>query len=77
MLHSDILPEHDCGGELIELPEDEPNVHFAQCARCGTEFTFVPDSDWVTVVYPGMRGAYVCNQTGKLRDDLAFSGYIH
>jgi hypothetical protein len=20
-----------------------------------TEFTFVPDSDWVTVVYPGMR----------------------
>lgn len=33
MLHSDILPEHDCGGELIELPEDEPTyVHFAQCA---------------------------------------------
>ena len=55
MLHSDILPEHDCGGQLIELPEDELNVHFAQCARCGTEFTFVPDSDWVTVVYPGMR----------------------
>lgn len=24
MLHSEILPEHDCGGELIELPEDEP-----------------------------------------------------
>lgn len=42
MLHSDILPEHDCGGELIELPEDEPNVHFAQCARCGTEFTWCP-----------------------------------
>jgi len=21
---SDILPEQDCGGELIELPEDEP-----------------------------------------------------
>ena len=45
MLHSEIPPEHDCGGELIELPEDEPTyVHFAQCARCGTEFTFVPDS---------------------------------
>jgi hypothetical protein len=42
--------------KVIELPEDEPTyVHFAQCARCGTEFTFVPDSDWVTVVYPGMR----------------------
>jgi hypothetical protein len=53
--HSEILPEQDCGGELIELPEDEPYVHFAQCARCGTEFTYVPDSDWVTVVYPGMR----------------------
>jgi hypothetical protein len=24
VLHSEILPEHDCGGELIELPEDEP-----------------------------------------------------
>jgi hypothetical protein len=55
VLHSEILPEHDCGGELIELPEDELNVHFAQCAGCGTEFTFVPDSDWVTVVCPGMR----------------------
>jgi hypothetical protein len=56
VLHSEILPEHGCGGELIELPEDEPTyVHFAQCARCGTEFTFVPDSDWVTIVYPGMR----------------------
>jgi hypothetical protein len=34
VLHSDILPEQDCGGELIELPEDEPTyVHFAQCAR--------------------------------------------
>ena len=47
MLHREI-PEHDCG-ELIELPEDEPtHVHFAQCARRGTEFTFVLDSDWVT-----------------------------
>ena len=56
MLHSEILPEQDCGGELIGLPEDEPTyVHFAQCVRCGTEFTFVPDSDWVTVVYPARR----------------------
>ena len=56
MLHSEILLEQNCGGELIELPEDEPtHVHFARCARCETEFTFVPDSDWVSVVYPGMR----------------------
>jgi hypothetical protein len=41
--YSEILPEHDCGGELIELPEDDPTyVHFAQCARCETELTFVP-----------------------------------
>jgi hypothetical protein len=56
VLHSEILPEQDCDGELIELPEDGPTyVHFAQCVRCGTEFTYVPDCDWVTVVYPGMR----------------------
>ena len=54
MLHSDILPEHNCGGALIELPRTRQRM-FAQCARCGTEFTFLPDSDWVTVVYPGMR----------------------
>jgi hypothetical protein len=24
VLHSEILPEQDCGGELIELSEDEP-----------------------------------------------------
>jgi len=52
----EILREQDCGGELIELPEDDPRyVHFAQCARCGTEFTSVPDSDWVTVGYPRIR----------------------
>jgi hypothetical protein len=55
MLHSEIIPEHNCGGELIELSEDEPTYVHSQCARCGAEFTFVPDSDWVTVVYPGMR----------------------
>jgi len=39
---------------IPELPEDQPTcVHFAQCARCETEFTYMPDCDWVTVVYPG------------------------
>jgi hypothetical protein len=56
MLHRDILPEHSCDGELIELHEDDPTyVHFAQCASCGIEFTCTPDCDWVTVVLPGMR----------------------
>jgi hypothetical protein len=29
MLHSDILPEHDCGGELIELPSGAAFSHTA------------------------------------------------
>ena len=56
MRHSEILPEQNCDGELIELPEDQPTyTYVAQCARCGTEFTYMPDCAWVTVVYPGMR----------------------
>jgi hypothetical protein len=56
VLHNEIIPEQDCNGELIEPPDDVPtHVHLAQCARCGTEFTYVPDCDWITVVYPGMR----------------------
>jgi hypothetical protein len=55
VLDSGVLPEQDCDGELIELPEDGPTCHFVQCDRCGTEFTYVPDSERATVVYPGMR----------------------
>jgi hypothetical protein len=59
MLHSDILPEQGCDGELIEVPERcTPKVTFSRCAKCWTEFMYVPDdSKWVTVVYPGMKGS--------------------
>ena len=55
MLHSDIVPEHECDGELIELPATSEHVRHAWCSSCGTEFTYPPDSDWVTIVLPGMR----------------------
>jgi hypothetical protein len=54
-LNSNIVPENPCDGELIP-PEEAPTyLHFVRCSSCGTEFTFEPDSDWVTVVLPGMR----------------------
>jgi hypothetical protein len=55
MLHSDIVPEHECDGELIELTPTPAYVQHAICSWCGTEFTYQPDSTWVTVVLPGMR----------------------
>jgi hypothetical protein len=57
MLHSDIVPEHDCNGELIEVDQRSKRIRcFFWCSSCRTEFTFEPDSDWVTIVTPGMRG---------------------
>jgi len=55
MLHSDIVPEHECKGEPIELPQTPPHVQRAWCSSCGTEFAYQPDSDWVTIVLLGMR----------------------
>jgi hypothetical protein len=49
MLHSDILPEHSCDGELIQWDRSHAYLKQARCSTCGTEFTYVPDSDWVTV----------------------------
>jgi hypothetical protein len=49
MLHSDILPEHECDGELIELPPTPKHVHHAGCSSCGAEFKYLPDSDWVFI----------------------------
>jgi len=57
MLHSDILPGHSYDGELIPLKESSTYVQVALCSSCGTEFSFEPDSDWVTVVYPVMRNS--------------------
>jgi hypothetical protein len=45
MLHSDILPEHSCDGELIQLDRSHAYLKQARCSTCGTEFTYAPDSD--------------------------------
>ena len=55
MLHNDIVPEHSCDGKLVPLEEAPTCLHFVLCSSCGTEFAFEPDSDWVTVVLPGMQ----------------------
>lgn len=57
MLHSDLFPEFGCDGELIELPERCTELlTVSLCAKCWTEFSYVPDdSRWVKVVYPGMK----------------------
>ena len=54
MLHSDIVPEHLCNGELIEVDQSSTRIRRVWCSSCRTEFTFEPDSDWVTFVTPGM-----------------------
>ena len=53
MLHSDIVPEHECDGELIELTPDPSASDVASWSWCGAESTFQADSDWVTIVLPG------------------------
>jgi hypothetical protein len=30
-------------------------LHLFLCSRCRTEFTYQPDSSWVTIVLPGMK----------------------
>lgn len=56
MLHRDLIPEIGCDGELIQVDErSTKDVTVARCSICGTDSTYVPDSDWVTIVSPGMR----------------------
>jgi hypothetical protein len=55
MLHSDMAPEHCCDGDLIQLKVSTQYLRVVRCSACGTEFTYVPDSSWVTMVLPGMR----------------------
>jgi hypothetical protein len=57
MLHSDIIPEHCCDGKLIQRDQTPAFIQIVWCSSCGTEFTYVRDSDWVTVVLPGMRSS--------------------
>jgi hypothetical protein len=65
MLHSDIVPEHPCNGELIQPDQAPSYVHFALCASYGTEFTHAPDSDWVSIALPGMKRKLVFAKTGS------------
>jgi hypothetical protein len=55
MLHSDIVPEHECDGELIELPPTTSPLQRSRCSWCGTEFEYQADCEWVRFVLPGMR----------------------
>ena len=58
MLHSDLIPELECNGQLIQIDERSTRwVTVVRCSLCGTDFTYVPDSDWVTIVSPRMRNA--------------------
>ncbi len=54
MLHSDIVPEYSCCGQLVDLSETEC-VRAVRCSSGGNEFTYTQDCDWVTVVLPGMK----------------------
>jgi hypothetical protein len=54
MTHREIIPEQDCDGELIDV-SDSKCLTMKWCSKCGTEFSYEPDSTWVTYVLPGMR----------------------
>jgi len=63
MLHNELISEYPCVGELILVNEKStPILRVIQCASCRTEITYVPDSDWVTIVLPGARSADPCSK---------------
>jgi hypothetical protein len=54
--HNDIVPEYPCLGEVLKLEQfSTERVEIALCSACGTEFQYVPDSTWVTIISRGMR----------------------
>jgi hypothetical protein len=54
--HNAIVPEHPCLGEVIEHERFRlGEVRVAICSACGTEFPYVPDSDWLKLITLGMR----------------------
>ena len=70
MLHSEILPEQDCGGELIELPKDEPTLkdRVVICSyndHCSAPFSRAFWLVATTKVYsgPGSRHCHGINYT--------------
>jgi len=56
LLHSDLSPKFPCNSELIPVEAlSTGTICLLWCSGCGTEFTYMPDCDWVLVVYPGMK----------------------
>ena len=55
LLHSDFFPEFPCDRELIPVEALSKGRICLRCSGCGTEFTYVPEHEWVLVVYPGMK----------------------
>ena len=46
-----MLPEFPCPGEIIEREESSTGqVRVAICSARGTDFQYVPDSDWLRVI---------------------------
>ena len=62
MLHSDLIPEFGCDGELIDLPEQSTKIlTVKRCEKCWTELSWIADDErWVKVVYPGMKKSVGC-----------------
>jgi hypothetical protein len=66
LLHSQLIPEYPCDGELIPQPEQSTaTLRLLKCASCRTEITYTPDSSWVHVVLPGMKSDLGEEQAGR------------
>jgi hypothetical protein len=58
MLHRELIPWVPCDGELIPVEAlSTEKICVLWCSGCGTEFTYTPDCEWVTVVYPGTKSS--------------------
>jgi hypothetical protein len=56
VLHSDLISEYACEGELIPIEElSTERLRLLWCAGCGTEITYTHDCEWGWMVCPGMR----------------------
>jgi hypothetical protein len=55
MRHNELDREFPCDGELIETQQSTETLTVVWCLPCCTEYRYALDSDWVSVIYPGMR----------------------
>jgi len=56
MQHNELTPEFQCHGDLICVTALSTKLlTHLWCANCGKEFTYLTDSGWVWIVYPGMQ----------------------